>query len=84
MQITGEAFVGISFVRNAISVGLLFGLAPWIEKVGLRNVGITISLLCLGFYLLTIPMVLLGKRARRMTAKRYAKMAELSKLSSRG
>lgn len=75
-QILGSAMVGVVFVRNAASIGILFGLTPWIDKMGVRNVNIVIACFC--FLILLLPAVLLiwGKKARAASAATYKKLAE--------
>lgn len=70
-QIVGDALVGISFVRNILSVVMLFGLTPWLDKLGVRDFNICIAFLCLGFLLMTLPLIFWGKKARIATEKKY-------------
>ncbi|PMB70177.1 putative MFS-type transporter [Beauveria bassiana] len=74
--IIGSAMVGVVFVRNAASIGILFGLTPWIEKSGIRNVNIVMFCFC--FLILLLPAVLLiwGKKARLASAVSYKRLAE--------
>ncbi|KAM3435147.1 hypothetical protein MY4824_005019 [Beauveria thailandica] len=75
-QIIGSAMVGVVFVRNAASIGILFGLTPWIEKSGIRNVNIVMFCFC--FLILLLPAVLLiwGKKARLASAGSYKRLSE--------
>lgn len=75
LQIAGEAFVGVAFIRNIISVGILFALTPWIDAQGLLHMFITMGVLCFIFAMLYVPMVYTGKGLRKATSMRYTKMA---------
>jgi hypothetical protein len=75
-QITGDAFTGIAFLRNAISIGIPFAISPWMERDGLQNMFITCGFISLGISLLIIPMVFYGKRSRRGLATRYYRLVE--------
>ncbi len=68
--------VGVVFVRNAASIGILFGLTPWIEKIGARNVNIVIVCFCFLVLLLPVVLLLWGKKARVAAAPVYKKLAE--------
>ncbi|OKP00428.1 hypothetical protein PENSUB_7885 [Penicillium subrubescens] len=75
-DITGDAFTGIAFLRNAISIGIPFAISPWMERDGLQNMFITCGFISLGISLLIIPMVFYGKRSRRGLAARYYRLVE--------
>jgi hypothetical protein len=75
-QITGEAFTAIAFMRNAVSIGIPFAIAPWIQSNGLQNMFITCGFISLGVTLSIFPMVLWGKDARRSLAGRYRGIVE--------
>jgi hypothetical protein len=75
-QIIGDAFVAVVFVRNAFATAIVFALNPWISKMGLYNMFVCAACLGLVVGLLTAPMILWGKKARRMTAKKYMRMAD--------
>ncbi|KAF4924867.1 putative MFS-type transporter [Colletotrichum viniferum] len=36
-ELTAEAFVGVAFIRNAVSVGVPSALVPWMSSMGLSN-----------------------------------------------
>lgn len=75
MQIIGNALVGVIFMRNIISVIVLFVLTPWVNGMGMQNLHILCAFLGFGIYLLPIPLLLWGKKARLYTAASYKKMA---------
>ncbi|KAE8441455.1 hypothetical protein EG329_004948 [Mollisiaceae sp. DMI_Dod_QoI] len=70
-DLTGEAFIGIAFVRNLPSIALVFAYTPWVEAQGLQNMYIVNSIICLFVCLLYIPLMIWGKRIRRRTASKY-------------
>ncbi|KAK5044621.1 hypothetical protein LTR84_010635 [Exophiala bonariae] len=74
-DIIGDALVAVVFVRNALAIAVLFGLSHWLAAVGLQNLIISIAVIALFFFLLPVPLLLWGKKARVMTAKKYRDMA---------
>lgn len=74
--VTGEAFVGIAFVRNVF--GIVIGLVrtPWQENMGVQNMFVLQGVLATAISLLYIPMIYYGKKARISTAAKYHKMTE--------
>ncbi|XHG09639.1 hypothetical protein AWENTII_012685 [Aspergillus wentii] len=74
-DITGDAFTGVAFLRNAFSIGIPFAISPWMQRNGLANMFITCGFMSLGVTGLMIPMILFGKRMRARLATRYAIMA---------
>jgi hypothetical protein len=69
--------VAVVFLRNALSVVIMFSFTPWITNMGIRNAYILISVLAI--VVLNVPILLLkwGKALRRKTAPRYRKFAQL-------
>ncbi|KAJ6444349.1 C2H2 transcription factor [Purpureocillium lavendulum] len=70
-EISGESFVAIIVLRNTMGFAFSYAITPWIEKVGLRNCFISVSMLslvCTGSFVL---MILWGKNLRRSSAERY-------------
>lgn len=63
-------------MRNILSLIVLFVLTPWVNGMGLRDTHIICAVLAFAVYLLPIPLLIWGKRARKATAARYRKMAE--------
>ncbi|KAH8878810.1 MFS general substrate transporter [Thozetella sp. PMI_491] len=63
--LVGDAVVGVIFVRNVISVIILFSLTPWINAIGLQDMFISFTFITL-FFLVGFPVLLLtyGKRFR--------------------
>lgn len=74
-QIVGDAFIGIVFVRNVFATIIATTLTQWTEGIGLKNVFIMGTVLGLFLSLLTIPMMIWGKRMRVWTKDRYAVLA---------
>ncbi|KAB8230402.1 putative MFS transporter [Aspergillus alliaceus] len=75
MDITGDAFTGVAFLRNAFSIGIPFAISPWMERSGLTNTFIACGFISLGVTLTLLEMVIYGKRIRQATARRYHEMA---------
>lgn len=74
-QITGDAFTGVAFMRNAISIGIPFAISPWLAQSGAQNMFIACGFISLAITLTIVPMVIWGKRMRGATAERYRVMA---------
>ncbi|KAJ5810235.1 MFS general substrate transporter [Penicillium pulvis] len=75
-EITGDAFTGIAFMRNAVSIGIPFAISPWIERDGLQDMFIACGFISLAITSLMIPMIFWGKDARRASAARYYRVME--------
>lgn len=76
IQLTAEAFIGVAFLRNAVSVAVPFALVPWMKTMGLTNMYILSGCIAFAIGLLFIPMVIWGKRIRTALAPRYWKLVE--------
>ncbi|KAL1981972.1 hypothetical protein VTN96DRAFT_1938 [Rasamsonia emersonii] len=73
-DLVGDALVSVAFVRNGLATVIVFALTPWIESVGLYNMFVSAACLATAILLLTVPMIVWGKRARCWTAGRYAEV----------
>ncbi|KAF5537527.1 hypothetical protein FMEXI_9849 [Fusarium mexicanum] len=73
--ITGEAFIGVAFIRNAFSIAISFALVPWLDAQGLQNMTIVMGLWALAMAFLHVPMMIWGKRIREKTEASYKRMA---------
>ncbi|PVH96082.1 major facilitator superfamily transporter [Periconia macrospinosa] len=71
--LVGEAFVGISFVRNALSIAIPFTLTSWMKGMNLQNMFILVGFVSLATGSLFIVFVIFGKRIRIRTAHLYLK-----------
>ncbi|PNY29218.1 MFS-type transporter [Tolypocladium capitatum] len=74
-DIIGNALVGVVFMRNALSVVVLFALTPWIDGMGLLNMHIIVAVLCFVILLIPVPLLIWGKKARVASARAYSAMA---------
>ncbi|KAL6230959.1 hypothetical protein BDW75DRAFT_234008 [Aspergillus navahoensis] len=74
-DITGDAFTGVAFIRNAISIGIPFAISPWLERTGPQNMFIACGFISLAISMTIIPMALYGRKMRMVTASRYQAMA---------
>lgn len=63
--------VGVVFARNVFATIFIFALTPWIDAVGIANVFLTLALIAALFVLLSIVLLVYGKRLRAHTAARY-------------
>ncbi|KAE8416419.1 major facilitator superfamily domain-containing protein [Aspergillus pseudocaelatus] len=75
MEITGDAFTGVAFLRNAFSIGIPFAISPWMEHSGLTKMFVACGFISLGVTMTLLGMIMYGKRIRRATAKRYYQMS---------
>lgn len=75
-QVVGDAFVAVTFIRNALSMIFVFCLSPWIAATGLENMFIAVAGIAFAINCITIPMIIWGKKARSLTAARYVTLAE--------
>ncbi|KAJ5929038.1 Major facilitator superfamily domain general substrate transporter [Penicillium verhagenii] len=75
-DIIGNALVGVIFMRNIISVIVLFVLTPWVNGMGMQNLHILCAFVAFAIYLIPVPLLIWGKQARLWTAASYRKMAE--------
>ncbi|KAL2787798.1 major facilitator superfamily domain-containing protein [Aspergillus keveii] len=73
-DITGDAFTGVAFLRNAISIGIPFAITPWMQRSGPQNMFIACGFISLAITLTIIPMIVYGKKIRAATAMRYRTM----------
>ncbi|KAL3447794.1 major facilitator superfamily domain-containing protein [Aspergillus insuetus] len=73
-DITGDAFTGVAFLRNAISIGIPFAITPWMQRSGPQNMFIACGFISLAITLTIVPMIIYGKRIRAATAMRYRAM----------
>ncbi|KAF4537473.1 MFS transporter [Lasiodiplodia theobromae] len=68
--LTADAFVAITFVRNAVSIPIPFAITPWLESAGLTNMFVTCGVISLVVSLLFVPVVVWGRRWRVRLAGR--------------
>ncbi|KAL3476275.1 major facilitator superfamily domain-containing protein [Aspergillus californicus] len=77
-EIVGDALVGVTFIRNAVSTAFIFALDPWFKAIGIRNV--VISMAVISVFVLSFAAVFLrwGKQLRAHGASRYRRYALLN------
>lgn len=75
-QILGDALVGVVFVRNAISTGLIFAIPPWIDAMGVYNMFAICAVLAAVIALTCLPLIVWGRKWRILLTGRYQKYAE--------
>lgn len=74
--VTGEAFVGIAFLRNCFSIVLVFAINPWLAHQGVRNMFIVIGVWSFVVCCLHLPLLKWGKYFRIRTAHTYKHFLE--------
>ncbi|CAJ0554408.1 Ff.00g129210.m01.CDS01 [Fusarium sp. VM40] len=76
-ELTAEAFIGIAFMRNAISVAVPFALVPWMKSMGLSNMYIMSGIIAFAIGSLFVPMIIWGRQMRTALAPKYWKLVEM-------
>jgi MFS family permease len=66
-----EGMVGVSVINNSIACIFTFTASMWLDAQGPQNTFIVIAALDFFIVLTTVPMMILGKRCRRWTKRRY-------------
>lgn len=74
--LVAEAFIAVSFFRNAISAAVPFALVPWWTSMGLTNMFVVAGAISLAIGLTYVPMIIWGKRIRIALASQYWKQVE--------
>ncbi|KAJ3497067.1 hypothetical protein NLG97_g2186 [Lecanicillium saksenae] len=74
-DVIGDAYVAITFVRNALGTVGAVTLTPWINALGLYNMFVCSGCISIVVSLLVVPMMIWGRRSREWTAVRYRTMA---------
>lgn len=75
----GEAFTGITFVRNAVAVVIPFAIDPWMKAMTLTNMFVVCAVVSFLVSSLFVPLLIWGKRMRVATAAKYYSMLEEQK-----
>jgi MFS family permease len=71
-----EGMVGVSVINNTIGMIFSFVCDPWMNAMSIQNVFISIGVLEFGFIMLTVPMMIWGKKCRKMTKQLYFNFIE--------
>ncbi|KAG0650794.1 putative MFS-type transporter [Hyphodiscus hymeniophilus] len=66
-----EGMVGVAVINNTIGMIFTFSTSPWLAASGTQNTMIATGVLDFFFIMLTVPMMIWGKSARRWTRGRY-------------
>jgi MFS family permease len=66
-----EGMVGVAVINNSIACIFTFTASIWLDNQGPQNTFIAIACLDFFFTILTVPMMIWGKTARRWTKGRY-------------
>lgn len=76
LLVTGEAFIGVAFIRNCFSIAISFATVPWLDAQGLQNMCIVMGVLATVTGFLHIPLLMWGKKIRERTAGSYEKLVK--------
>ena len=72
-----EGMVGVSVVNNTLGCIFTFTASDWLAASGVRDCFIAISVLDFVFVMLTVPMMVYGKRCRQWTLARYQEFVKI-------
>lgn len=72
-----EGMVGVAVVNNTIACVFTFVASYWLDGSGTQNTYIAIGVLSFAAIMLSLPMQIWGKKARRWTRPRYQRFLEL-------
>ncbi|KAF4991114.1 hypothetical protein FDECE_14156 [Fusarium decemcellulare] len=70
-DVIGDALVGVTVVRNAFSTAFIFALTPWIDRIGITYVFVTLLLISVFILAFFIVFLKWGKTFRAQCAARY-------------
>jgi hypothetical protein len=70
-QLTAEAFISVTFIRNIPSIGVPFGVVGWIASIGVSKLFIISGCVATAVCLLFIPCAIWGRRVRESTWQMY-------------
>ncbi|KAJ3531288.1 hypothetical protein NM208_g8946 [Fusarium decemcellulare] len=66
-SVTAEAFVLVTFIRNASCIGLPFGVVPWMNSMSLTNIFVISGFIATIICLLFIPLMLVAEKKQRLS-----------------
>jgi MFS family permease len=72
-----EGMVGVAVINNTIGCIFTFSTSPWLAASGTQNTMIAVGVLDFVFIMLTVPMMIWGKSARRWTRGRYEEFVRI-------
>lgn len=71
-----EGMVGVSLINNTVGMIFSFVCVAWNDAMDIQNVFISIGILEFFFIILTVPMMIWGKKCRKFTKKWYFNFVE--------
>jgi len=75
LPLAGETMVTVNALKNLTAFGMSYGAVPWLQQVGWLRMWGAATGICAAILLLSVPMYIFGKAARRMTAQwRFVKV----------
>ena len=63
--------ISVIIIRNTLGFAVSYGINPWINGMGLQNCFITVAMVALVCTFTFVPMIFIGKKLRRFSAKKY-------------
>ncbi len=72
-----EGMVGVAVINNSLACIFTFVCSYWLESAGTQNSYIAIGVLDFFFIMLTIPMIMYGKKCRLWTKDYYNNFVQL-------
>ncbi|KAM4067214.1 major facilitator superfamily protein [Hirsutella rhossiliensis] len=82
-NVVAQAFVVVTFSRNAIGMIGTFAFTPWRQSMSITAMFIVAGITSLTINLIALPIAFWGKRSRVASADRYHRMASQVKQGSR-
>lgn len=83
-DLSGELITTMILIRNTLSFAINYGITPWIDGVGQRNVFITVAVLALVCNGTMFGMINYGRRLRENSAARYWSYVEKARAKGLG
>lgn len=71
-----EGMVGVAVINNTIGCVFSFVTSPWMDASGVQDTFVAAGVLAFAALMTALPMIVLGKRARRWTRDRYLRFVE--------
>ncbi|KAK4938433.1 hypothetical protein LTR10_021150 [Elasticomyces elasticus] len=75
-EVAGEGIVTAILFRNTMGFAFAYAVVPMINGIGLQDSFILLAFLGMGFWGLSLPMIMFGKTFRKHTAMAYWRMVE--------
>lgn len=70
-EICGDAMSSVILIRNTMSFAIGYGITPWLDGLGLQNCFISVAFVALAVCLVFLPIIMFGKKLRKMKGDSY-------------